>query len=82
MLKRKEELDRALHGLLNAISNLKVGDWDAGSAESSSAALFRSSKGKAKVADPDGEDTPFHHVPITPLSSRPRFVQVVQWVFF
>jgi hypothetical protein len=34
-------------------------------------------KGKAKVANPDWEDIPFNPVPITPLSSRPRFSQVV-----
>jgi hypothetical protein len=36
-----------------------------------------SSKGKDKVADPDWGDIPYNRVPITPLSSRPRFSQVV-----
>jgi hypothetical protein len=36
-----------------------------------------SSKGEAKVANPDWEDVPFYPVPITPVSSRPRFSQVV-----
>jgi hypothetical protein len=77
MSKKKKELERALHALIGSISNIKVGDWKASFAESSSAALTLSSKGKAKVANPDWEDKPFHHIPITPLSSRPRFVQVV-----
>jgi hypothetical protein len=45
--------------------------------ESSSKAAAESSKGKDKVAEPDWEDIPFKPVPITPLSSRPRFTQVV-----
>jgi hypothetical protein len=36
-----------------------------------------SSKGKDKVADPDWEDIPYNPIPMTPLSSRPRFSQVV-----
>jgi hypothetical protein len=34
-------------------------------------------KKKDKVANPDWEDIPFNPVPITPVSSRPRFAQVV-----
>jgi hypothetical protein len=34
-------------------------------------------KGKAKVADLDWEDTPFHPVPIIPLSNRPKFAHIV-----
>jgi hypothetical protein len=36
-----------------------------------------SSKGKDKVANPNWEDIPYNPVPITPLSLRPRFSQVV-----
>jgi hypothetical protein len=44
--------------------------------ESSIKAAIKSSKGKDKVANPDWEDIPCNLVPITPLSSSPRFSQV------
>jgi hypothetical protein len=34
MSQKKEELDRALHVLLDAISNLEIGGWEAGSTSS------------------------------------------------
>jgi hypothetical protein len=38
-------------------------------------ATTKSSKGKVKVANSNWEDVPFFPVPITPLSSRPKFAQ-------
>ena len=76
-----EELFRALNIILDAVSSLNLRDLEAESradrGESSSKAAAESSKGKDKVAEPDWEDIPFNPVPITPLSSRPRFTQVV-----
>jgi hypothetical protein len=73
---RGEELFEALHGLLDAISVLKLKDLEAVAerGETSTGAATEFSK---KVANPDWEDVPFHPVPITPLSSRPKFAQVV-----
>jgi hypothetical protein len=36
-----------------------------------------SAKGKAKNPNPDWIEVPYNHVPITPLSTRPNFSQVV-----
>jgi hypothetical protein len=76
-----EELFRALNVILDAVSSLNLWDLEAEAradrGESSSKAAAESSKGKDKVAEPDWEDIPFNPVPITPLSSRPRFTQVV-----
>jgi hypothetical protein len=76
-----EELFRALNVILDAVSSLNLRDLEAEAkadrGESSSKAAAESSKGKDKVAEPDWEDIPFNPVPITPLSSRPRFTQVV-----
>ena len=76
-----EELFRALNIILDAVSSLNLRDLEAEAradrGESSSKAAAESSKGKDKVAEPDWEDIPFNPVPITPLSSRPRFTQVV-----
>jgi hypothetical protein len=78
---RGEELFRALNVILDAVSSLNLRDLEAEAkadrGESSSKAAAESSKGKDKVAEPDWEDIPFNPVPITPLSSRPRFTQVV-----
>jgi hypothetical protein len=49
----QEELDRASHALLGITSNLKVGNWEADSAGSSSALPPPFLKGKAKVANLD-----------------------------
>jgi hypothetical protein len=76
-----EELFRALNVILDAVSSRNLRDLEAEAkadrGESSSKAAAESSKGKDKVAEPDWEDIPFNPVPITPLSSRPRFTQVV-----
>jgi hypothetical protein len=76
-----EELFRALNVILDAVSSLNLRDLEAEAkadrGESSSKAAAESSKGKDKVAEPDWEDIPFNPVPITPLSNRPRFTQVV-----
>jgi hypothetical protein len=76
-----EELFRALNVILDAVSSLNLRDLEAEAkadrGESSSKAAAESSKGKDMVAEPDWEDIPFNPVPITPLSSRPCFTQVV-----
>jgi hypothetical protein len=76
-----EELFCALHVILDAVSSLNLRDLEAEAKanrrESSSKAAAQFSKGKDKVAEPDWEDIPFNPVPITPLSNRPRFTQVV-----
>jgi hypothetical protein len=72
-----EELFRALNTILDAVTALNLRDLEAEAAanrgESSTQGASASSKGKAKVANPDWEDVPFHPVPITPVFSRPRF---------
>jgi hypothetical protein len=77
-----EELFCALNVILDAITILNLRDLEAEAVaergESSTKAAAESSKGKDKVANPDWEDIPFNPVPITPLSSRPRFAQVVR----
>jgi hypothetical protein len=76
-----EELFRALNVTLDAITGLNLRDLEAESVadrgESSNKAATKSSKGKNKVDNPDWADVPFHPIPITPSSSRPRFSQVV-----
>jgi hypothetical protein len=75
---KDEELFGALHSLLDAITGLKLKDLEVeAQAGSSKQGAFASSKGKAKDPNPDWEDVPFHPVSITPLSTRPRFSQVV-----
>jgi hypothetical protein len=82
---RGEELFRALNTILDAVTALNLRDLEAEGAaavaanqgETSTQGASASSKGKAKVANPNWEDVPFNPVPITPLSSRPRFSQVV-----
>jgi hypothetical protein len=82
---RKEELFRALNTILDAVTALNRRDVKAKAAaavaadrgETSMQGASASSKGKDKVADPDWEDILYNLVPITPLSSRPRFSQVV-----
>jgi hypothetical protein len=80
-----EELFRALNVILDAVSSLNLRDSEAEAkadrGESSSKAAAESSKGKDKVAEPDWEDIPVNPVSIIPLSSRPRFTQVVG-IFF
>jgi hypothetical protein len=79
---RGEELFRALNTILNAsVTAPNLRDLEAEAAadrgETSTQGAAASSKEKAKVANPDWEDVPFHPLPITPVSSRPRFSQVV-----
>jgi hypothetical protein len=88
---RGEELFRALHSLLDAVTNLNLRDLEAeakaatspqeAKAESSTQGARTSPsayvKGKAKDPDPDWTEVPYNPVPITPLSTRPRFSQVV-----
>jgi hypothetical protein len=79
--KRGEELFRALNVILDGVSSLNLRDLEAEAkadrGEASSKAAADSSKGKDKVDEPDWEDIPFNPVSVTPLSSRPRFTQVV-----
>jgi hypothetical protein len=91
MFGEKKFLNAALDGLLTAISRLEVGGWyarwqaseraraeeGAKRGEPSSVPSPPSLKGKDKVANPDWEDISFNPVSITPLSSKPRFAQVV-----
>jgi hypothetical protein len=82
---RKEELFRALNTILDAVTALNLRDLEAeaaaavaadrGKTSTQGASAF--SKGKNKVANPNWEDIPYNPIPITPLSSRPRFSQVV-----
>ena len=76
-----QELFRALNTLLDAVTALNLKDLEAEAAadrgETSAQGAAAPSKGKDKVPNPDWEDVPFQPVPITPLSSRPRFSQVV-----
>jgi hypothetical protein len=73
-----KELFRALHSLLDAITGPNLKDLEAEvQAGSSKQGVSASAKGKAKDPNPDWEDVPFHPVSITPLSTRPRFSQVV-----
>jgi hypothetical protein len=82
---RDEELFRALNTILDVVTALNLRDLEAKAAaavaadqgETSTQGASASSKGKAKVPNPDWEDIPYNPVPITPLSSRPRFSQVV-----
>jgi hypothetical protein len=82
---RREELFRALNTILDAVTalnlrNLEVEDAAAVAADrgkTSTQGASASSKGKDKVANLDWEDIPYNPIPITPLSSRPRFSQVV-----
>jgi hypothetical protein len=86
---RGEELFWALHSLLDAVTNLNLRDLEAeakaaispqeAKAESSTQAAgtsaSASAKGKAKDHDPDWTEVPYNPVPITPLSTKPRFLR-------
>jgi hypothetical protein len=82
---REEELFHALNTIIDAVTALNLRDLEAEAAaaiaadrgESSMQGASASSNGKDKVADLDWEDIPYNPVSITPLSSRPRFSQVV-----
>jgi hypothetical protein len=77
-----EELFSALNVLIDAITSLHLRDLKAEAkgdrGGSSTGAATASLKGKDKVAEPDWEDIPYNPLPITPLSSKPRFTQVVE----
>jgi hypothetical protein len=86
-----EELFRALDSLLDVVTNLNLRDLEAeakaasasekaqaeSSTQGTSTSASASPKGKAKDHDPDWTKVPYNPVPITPLSTRPRFFQVV-----
>ena len=80
---RGAELFRALHAIIDAVTNLNLRDLEAEAKASSSSSAEEgtsakvSAKGKAKDPDPDWTEVPYNPVPITPLSTRPRFSQVV-----
>jgi hypothetical protein len=88
---RGEELFRALHILLDAVTKLNLRDLEGeakaatslqeakaeSSTQGASTSASASAKGKAKDPDPDWTEVPYNPVPITPLSTRPRFSQVV-----
>jgi hypothetical protein len=88
---RGAKLFRALHAIIDAVTNLNLRDLEAeakaasasdkAQAESSTqgacTSASASSKGKAKDSDPDWTEVPYNSVPITPLSTRPMFSQVV-----
>jgi hypothetical protein len=80
--KRGAELFLALHAIINAVTNLNLRDLEAEAKASSSSAEEGTSakayaKGKAKEHDPNWTKVPYNPVSITPLSTRPRFSQVV-----
>jgi hypothetical protein len=80
---RGAELFRALHAIINAVTNLNLRDLEAEAKASSSSSAEKgtsskaSAKGKAKDPNPDWTEVPYNPVPITPLSTRPRFSQIV-----
>jgi hypothetical protein len=82
---RKEELFRALNTILDLVTALNLRNLEAEAAaavvadrgETSTQGASASPKGKDKVADFNWEDIPYNPIPITPVSSRPRFSQVV-----
>jgi hypothetical protein len=79
---RDAALFRALHAIIDAVTNLNLRDLEAEAKASSSSAeestsAKASAKGKAKDRDPDWTGVPYNRAPITPLSTRPRFSQVV-----
>jgi hypothetical protein len=80
---RGAELFRALHAIINAVTNFNLRDLvlEAKALSSSSAeegtSFKASAKGKAKNPNPDWTEVPYNPDPITPLSARPRFSQVV-----
>jgi hypothetical protein len=79
---RGAELFRALHAIIDVVTNLNLRDFKAeAKALTSSAEEGTSSKasarGKAKDYNPDWTEVPYNPVPTTPLSTRPRFSTVV-----
>jgi hypothetical protein len=88
---RGAELLRAFHDIIDAVTNLNLRDLEAeakaavasekaqaeSSTQGASTSASASSKGKAKDPDPDWTEVSYNPVPITPLSTRPRFSQIV-----
>jgi hypothetical protein len=80
---RGAELFQALHAIIDAVTNLNLRDLEAEAKASSSSSAEEgtsskaSAKGKVKDHNPDCTEVPYNPVPITPLSTRPRFSQVV-----
>jgi hypothetical protein len=79
---RGAELFRALHAIIDAVTNLNLRDLRAevkaaySSAEEGTS-FKTSAKGKAKDPNPDWTEVPYNPVAITPLSTRPAFSHVV-----
>jgi hypothetical protein len=80
---RGAELFRALHAIIDVVTNLNLRDLEAEAKASSSSSAEEgtsakaSARGKAKNPNPDWTEVPYNSVSITPLSTRPRFLQVV-----
>jgi hypothetical protein len=79
---RRKELFRALHSLLDAVTNLNLRDLEAEATSSSSnqeasTSASASAKGKAKDPDLDWTEGPYIPVSITPLSTKSTFSSVV-----
>jgi hypothetical protein len=80
---RGAKLFRALYAIIDAVSNLNLRELEAEAKASLSSSAEKgtsakaSARGKAKDPNPDWTEVPYNPVPITPLSTRPRFSQVV-----
>jgi hypothetical protein len=80
---RGAKLFRALHAIIDAVTNLNLRDLEAEAKASSSSSAEEgisakaSARGKAKDPIPDWTEVPYNPIPITPLSTRPHFSQVV-----
>jgi hypothetical protein len=80
---RGAELFRALHAIIDAVTNLNLNDLEAEAKASSSSSAEKitsakaSARKKAKDPNPNWTEVPYNSVPITPLSTRPRFSRVV-----
>jgi hypothetical protein len=80
---RGAELFQALHAIIDAVTNLNLRDLEAEAKASSSLSAEEgtsakaSARGKAKDPNPDWTEVPYDPVPITPLSTRSCFSQVV-----
>jgi hypothetical protein len=75
------ELFRALHAIIDAVTNLNLRNLESEAKASSSAEegtfAKASARGKAKDSNPNWTEVAYNLVPITPLSTRPRFSQLV-----
>jgi hypothetical protein len=80
---RGAELFRALHAIIDVVTNLNLRDLKAEAKASSSSSAEEgtsakaSARGKAKDPNSDWTEVAYNIVPITPSSTRPRFSQVV-----